>query len=147
MAGAPGGDVSMTTVTGLVVVELPPASVATAVKLCVPSVRELGVKVQDPEPFRVAGPRLFGPSFTSTETVSGLTDPDKVGVLSFVTPPLEIVCVLPLSVPIVVLIVPLGGGGGGIDTITGSLFAGLFNVVAIGPAVGVKLTVSVCAGG
>jgi hypothetical protein len=36
-----------------------------------------------------------------------------VGVLSFVTPPLEIVCVLPVSVPIVVLIVPFGGGGGG----------------------------------
>jgi hypothetical protein len=122
--------------------------VTTAVKLCAPSARELGVKVQDPELSRAAGPRLFEPSFTSTETVSGLTDPDKVGVLSFVTPPLEIVCVLPVSVPIVVLIVPLGGGGGGIDArITGSLFAGLFNVVAIGPAVGVKLTVSVWAGG
>jgi hypothetical protein len=40
--------------------------------------------------------------------MSLLTDPDSVSVLSFVTPPLEILEVWPLSVTIVVLVVALG---------------------------------------
>ena len=93
MIGAAGGAVSITAVTGPAVTVLPPESVATAVKLCVPSVRELGVKLQDPELSSVAAPRLAEPSFTSTETMSAPTEPDNVGVLSFVTPPLKIVFV------------------------------------------------------
>jgi hypothetical protein len=47
--------------------------------------------------------------------MSVLAEPDSVGVLSFVTPPLEIVGVCPVTVPIVALMVAGGAGGGGVD--------------------------------
>src|SRR5574338_1155410 len=76
MTGAAGGVVSMTAVTGLVATVFPAESVATAVKVCAPSANGPGVKCQEPDPSTVAGPRLVGPSRTSTETTSALTEPD-----------------------------------------------------------------------
>jgi hypothetical protein len=150
MTGAAGGAVSMTAVIGPAVTVLPTVSVATAVKLCVPSARELAVKVQAPEPSIVADPRLADPSFTSTETMLGPTEPDSVGVLSFVMPPLAIVVVWPVSVAIVglivVFVVPDGGDGAEVDdcTIKASVVAPLplpALTVAITSGAGAILTV------
>jgi hypothetical protein len=112
IAGAAGKAVSMTAVTVPALLVLPSVSVATAVKVCAPSESGAGVKLQKPEPSIVAGPRSDGPSFICTETIPELIEPESVGVLSFVTPPLAMFGVCPVSVAIVVFIVPLGGAGG-----------------------------------
>jgi hypothetical protein len=71
-----------------------------------------------------------------------LIEPESVGVLSLVTPPLAIVGTCPVSVEIVVLIVPLGGGGGGFDVcrIIASV-AALLAELAVVSGGGVILTV------
>src|SRR6266436_771484 len=104
-----GAVVSTVAVTAAVVVVLPAVSVALAVKLWLPSVSAVVVKLQLP-PLTVAAPRSVAPSNTCTDDrFASLTVPDSASVLSLVTPPLEIVGVAPVSVPIVLLIVSLGG--------------------------------------
>src|SRR6266851_659539 len=101
--------VSTVAVIAAVVVLLPAASVALAVKLWLPSISGPVVKLQLP-PLIVAAPRSsVAPSNTCTDDrFASLTVPDSDSVLSLVNPPLEIVVVAPLSVPIVLLIVSLG---------------------------------------
>src|SRR6266404_4786300 len=100
--------VSAVAVTAAVVVLLPAASVALAVKLWLPSGSGPVVKLQLP-PLIVAAPRSVAPSNTCTDDrLASPTVPDSASVLSLVTPPLEIVVVAPVSVPIVLLIVSLG---------------------------------------
>ena len=108
IVGATGGVVSTTAVTVPAVMVAPVVSVANAVKECVPSESGPVVKLQLPEPSIAAEPRSVEPSVTSTETMPPFTDPDSVSVLSFVTPPLEMLGLWPLSVTIVVLVVALG---------------------------------------
>src|SRR6266404_5747587 len=103
-----GAVVSIVAVTAAVVVTLPAASVALAVKLWLPSGSGPVVKLQLP-PLIVAAPRSVAPSNTCTDDrLASPTVPDSASVLSLVTPPLEIVVVAPVSVPIVLLIVSLG---------------------------------------
>jgi hypothetical protein len=84
---------------------------------------------------------LDGPSIICTETTPELTEPESVGVLSLVTPPLAIVGACPVSVEIVVLIVPLGGGGGvDVCRIIASVVALLVELAVVSGG-GVALTV------
>ena len=125
--------VSTVAVTADVVVLLPAVSVALAVKLWLPSVSALVVKLQL-LPLIVAAPRSVAPSNTCTDDrLASLTVPDSASVLSLVTPPLEIVVVAPLSVPIVLLIVSLG--------LVVSTVAVTAAVVVLLPAVSVALAV------
>ena len=151
ITGAAGEAVSMMAATGPALVVLPSVSVATAVKACGPSESGVVVKFQEPEPSIVAAPRSDGPSIICTETMPELTEPESVGVLSLVTPPLAMVGACPVSVEIVVLIVPLGGGGGvDVCRIIASAVAPLVELaVGVISGGGVKLTVvsAVCIGG
>ena len=129
-----GAVVSTVAVTAAVVVVLPAVSVALAVKLWVPSVSPMVVKLQLP-PTIVAAPRSVAPSNTCTDDtpLASLTVPDSASVLSWVSPPLVIVVVEPLSVPIVELIVSLGA--------VVSTVAVTAAVVVVLPAVSVALAV------
>ena len=140
ITGAAGKAVSMTAVTGPALAVLLSVSVATAVKACGRSESGVVVKLQEPEPSIVAGPRLDGPSIICTETTPELIEPESVGVLSLVTPPLAIVGACPVSVEIVVLIVPLGGGGGDVCRIIASVVALLVELAVVSGG-GVALTV------
>ena len=126
----------MVVVTGPAVAVFPALLVASAVNVR-PSVSTPVVKAQLPEASIVAAPKSVEPSNTRTDDTpsTSLTVPDRVSVSSFVRPPLVIVAVRPVVVPIVELIVSLGGTVSTIAVTTAVVVA----LPAVSVAVAVKL--------
>ncbi|PNQ35691.1 hypothetical protein CVT22_22680, partial [Ralstonia solanacearum] len=134
--GAAGAAVSTVRAnTELAVLTLPAASVAVAVRLWLPSVRAVGVKVQLPEASAVVVPSSVVPSKTLMVLLASAV-PVSVGVASLVLPPAVMVPVTGATSSVTVLMT--GVAGAAVSTVNVNAELAVLTLPAVSVAVAVR---------